>query len=240
MNKIVVILLFIILLSTQNNQIYAQTPYMVSIPQSSTWLVCSEQATAYISYSVKVTSDAKVSTTSTTSYDKIHPFPIISPKNYTQTEVDGVKLLVAEGGIQTVVAERSDINNYFDGLRFKLFRSLSCYHNYKTMATTILCSHSGNIKNGEKDTNGIDLCLAVTNPNDKPIFAKIHVAFKQQTNSDSDDSSKAISQEILKNEKSSSSTPKNIKGLPNEGATTGEHHGSIMAFFLLLLFAFTI
>ncbi|CAG8620725.1 9278_t:CDS:10 [Ambispora gerdemannii] len=224
MNNIVMILIFVIILSIQNNQIYAQTPYMVSIPQSSTWLACSEQETNYISYSVKVTSD----TTTTTSYDKIHPFPIISPKNYTQIDVDGVKLLVAEGGIQTVVAERTDINNYFDGLRFKMYTPLSCYHNHRTMATTILCSHSGSIENGGKDANGINLCLAVTNPNDNSVVAKIHVNFKRQI--DSSKSAKIILQEISENERPSSSSPKNIKGLPNEGATTVSEKGDILDF----------
>ncbi|KAG9291396.1 hypothetical protein G9A89_003500 [Geosiphon pyriformis] len=139
----------------------AQGPFItISLEKSSSWYNCAGSPTAnYINYAVVKASDG--TPTSSNIPGKFVPLPVLPPKNYP------------DSGFNTIVAADTEIDKYLNGVgSFEYRPSLSCY--YSTFISDFATCRKGN-----DISPAANICLAVTNVNDKPIKVQVYVTFSK-------------------------------------------------------------
>ncbi|KAG9291397.1 hypothetical protein G9A89_003501 [Geosiphon pyriformis] len=233
---------------------------VVDIPKSSTWVSCSENSTSYIDYSIKALNDRNSTSSSFTSTsDQIYP---LSPSPSSSSSSSSI----AEG-IEGKVAEKSEIEKFLDGNEFTQFQDINCT---LPVGSTETCQKSKTfpdntpkmklcllVVNSNDKSALVEISLNFQQQqNDKLILSASTesdssnstttsnptVSSKVTQNSSIEstlaDSSSTIITNIPSPLSSQSSNPSAAQ--QNQGNAIGEHHGSLMAFFLLLLFSFAI
>ncbi|KAG9291395.1 hypothetical protein G9A89_003499 [Geosiphon pyriformis] len=136
----------------------AQGPFItIGLSKSSTWYNCAGSPTAnYINYTVVKTLDGAPTSLNIPGKFAFLPFP---PKDYPFE------------GFNSIVAAESEIYKYLNGREYEYNNSLSCFDS--PVGNDKTCRRASSISPAK------NICLAVTNVNDKSIKVQLYLTFSK-------------------------------------------------------------